>query len=365
VGLFDRLSAHGYEQVVHCHDTATGLRAIIAIHSTVLGPALGGTRFYPFATDDEALTDVLRLARAMSYKAAVAGLALGGGKAVIIGDPHHQRTDALIESYARFVDSLGGRYVTAEDVGTTQADMDLVATITPHVSGTSTGSGDPSPATALGVVAAMRAVARHRFGDPDLGGRHVCVSGVGKVGAAVVDHLVAAGAKITVADVYAPAIDAVVGRHPDVDVVDPGGAHAVACDIFSPCALGAVLRSGTIGEMQCDAVCGSANNQLATDADADRLRAAGITYAPDYVVNAGGLINIFEELDPDGYDPERAAARVDTIEGTTSRVLATATEHGITTAAAADHLAEVRIAQHSANHVIRRFDTPPTSTAPT
>jgi leucine dehydrogenase len=333
----------GFEQVAYGHDAATGLRAIVAIHSTVLGPGLGGTRFWPFATEDDALVDVCRLARGMTYKHAVAGLDQGGGKAVIIGDPATTRTDELILAYARFVDGLAGRYVTAEDVGTTQADMDLIATVTPHVTGISEargGSGDPSPATALGVLWAMKAVAERRWGTPSLAGRHVCISGVGKVGAALADHLHGEGARLTVADVRAEAAAEVAART-QAAVCAPDDAHAVACDVYSPCALGAGLSARTIPQLRAAAVVGSANNQLATPQDAQRIHDAGVLYAPDYVVNAGGVINIAHEQG--GYDRARADEHIRGIRDTVHRVLDLADAEAITTAAAADLLAERRI----------------------
>jgi glutamate dehydrogenase/leucine dehydrogenase len=334
----------GYERVARCRDADTGLHAIVAIHSTALGPALGGTRFHQYDDADEALTDVLRLARGMSYKAAIAGLELGGGKAVILGDPDTTRTDELILAYGRFVDLLGGAYVTAEDVGTTQADMDLIRSVTPHVTGVSEalgGSGDPSPATAVGVVHAMRAAAAHRFGSDDLAGLHVAISGVGKVGGALVGHLVAAGARVTIADLD-PERSAEVAASPDVEVVPPARAHTVVCDVFSPCALGGTLNAETIPELRCAIVCGSANNQLLEPADGDRLAAAGVLYVPDYVANAGGIINIAEEVH--GYDARRAAQRIAAIRTTTTEVLELAEASGTTPAEAADHLAEQRIA---------------------
>jgi leucine dehydrogenase len=333
----------GFEQVAYGHDPATGLRAIVALHSTVLGPGLGGTRFYPFADEEVALVDVCRLARGMTYKHAAAGTDQGGGKAVIIGDPRRLRTDELIRAYARFVDGLGGRYVTAEDVGTTQADMDLIRTITPHVSGVSEhlgGSGDPSPATAVGVLWAMKAVAGRLWGSPSLEGRHVCINGVGKVGGALADHLHAAGARLTVADVRPEATAAVVDRT-GAGVVAPDAAHAMECDVYSPCALGGALSEVTIPALRCAAVVGCANNQLATPQDAQRIAASGVLYAPDYVANAGGVINIAQEQG--GYDRARAEARIQGIHDTVLRVLDLADAEGITTAAAADLLAERRI----------------------
>lgn len=342
-GPLSIMVAEGFEQVAYGHDAASGLRAIVAIHSTVLGPSLGGTRFWPFASEDEALVDVCRLAQGMTYKHAAAGLDQGGGKAVILGDPRRLRSDELIRAYARFVDGLAGRYVTAEDVGTTQADMDLIRTITPHVSGVSEahgGSGDPSPATALGVLWAMRAVAERLWGSPALHGRHVCINGVGKVGGALADHLHAEGARLSVADVRVEATQAAVART-GAAVVAADRAHALRCDIYSPCALGAGLSAATIPELGAAAVVGSANNQLATPQDAQRMQDSGVLYAPDYVVNAGGVINIAQEKG--GYDRTRADERIRGIHDTVLRVLDLADAEGITTAAAADLLAERRI----------------------
>jgi len=333
----------GFEQVAYAHDAATGLRAIVAIHSTVLGPSLGGTRFWPFVDEEEALVDVCRLAKGMTYKNALAGLDQGGGKAVILGDPSTLRSDELILAFGRFVDGLAGRYVTAEDVGTTQADMDLIRTVTPHVTGVSErlgGSGDPSPATALGVLWAMRAVAERLWGSPSLEGRHVCINGVGKVGAALAEHLHADGALLSVADVRPAATQAVVKRT-GARVVAAESAHTVACDLFSPCALGAGLSVTTIPELGAAAVVGSANNQLATPQDAQRIQNSGVLYAPDYVVNAGGVINIANEKG--GYDRARADEQIRGIHDTVLRVLGLADAEGITTAAAADLLAERRI----------------------
>ncbi|MGE3620354.1 MAG: Glu/Leu/Phe/Val dehydrogenase [Acidimicrobiia bacterium] len=345
--------SRGFEQVTFLHDAPTGLRAIVAIHSTVLGPSLGGTRFHPYASEADALVDVCRLAEGMTYKHAVAGLDQGGGKAVILGDPRRIRTEALLRAYGRFVEGLAGRYVTAEDVGTSQADMDLIRRETRHVTGVSEslgGSGDPSPATAWGVYWAMRAVAGHLWGDDDLGGRQVCISGVGKVGAALAGHLHEAGAKLTVADVDAAALARVV-EATGAAVVEPDRAHAVDCDVFAPCALGGVLSSTTIPQLRCAAVVGSANNQLAEAQDAQRLRESGVLYAPDYVVNAGGVINIAEERD--GYDRGRAFARIRGVHDTVHRVIDLAEAQGITTAEAADRLAEQRIAEVGRVRMIR------------
>jgi valine dehydrogenase (NAD+) len=352
-GVFDIAASGGCEQVVFCHDAATGLRAIVAIHSTALGPSLGGTRFRPYATERDALVDVCRLARGMTYKHAACGNDLGGGKAVILGDPAALRSEALLRLYGRFIEGLGGRYLTAEDVGTTQADMDLIRRETRHVTGVSEslgGSGDPSPATAIGVVWAMRAVAERLWGSPSLAGRHVCISGVGKVGAALAAHLAEEGAKLTVADVNPAAVTAMAERHGAVPI-SPETAHAVECDIFSPCALGGVLNRHTIPALRCDAVVGSANNQLEHDADATRLAERRVLYAPDFVVNAGGVINIAEE--PHGYDRQRALGRIAGIHDTLVRVFDRAEAEGITTAAAAMRLAEERIAAVSRLRMVR------------
>jgi valine dehydrogenase (NAD+) len=341
--LFDRLGDE-YEQIVVCHDDITGLRAIIAIHSTVLGPALGGTRFYPYPSEDQAMEDVLRLARGMTYKAAVAGLALGGGKAVIVGDPATTKSEDLLRAYGRFLASLSGRYITAEDVGTTQADMDVIFTETGDVAGISSthgGSGDPSAATAYGLWWAMKAVREVLDDTTDLSGCRIVVSGVGKVGTALVGHLVAEGAKVNVADVD----DAAVARTTaafGVEAVSAAEAHLIDCDIFAPCALGGALNAATIGHLACRAVVGSANNQLATAADGMRLADRGIVYAPDFVVNSGGVINIADELA--GYDRTRAYDRVRGIFDTTRQVLAVSREQGVTPNEVAEAIANRRLA---------------------
>jgi glutamate dehydrogenase/leucine dehydrogenase len=355
VKVFDRIGADDYEQVVYCHDRSTGLRAVICVHSTRLGPALGGTRFYAYPDEDAAVEDVIRLARGMTYKAAAAGLDLGGGKAVVIGDPATSKTEALLRAYARFVDSLGGRYITAEDVGTTQADMDLIRRETRHVTGVSRalgGSGDPSAATAYGVLHAMKAVARHLWDETALEGRHVAVAGVGKVGSNLVRHLVEERAHVTVADVNPAAVERVAHDF-GVDVAPVEKIHAVECDVYAPCALGGTLNAMTIPELRCAAVVGSANNQLATDADDERLRDAGVLYAPDFVVNAGGVINIAEELSVGGYHRERAYAAVRGIFDTTTAVIAAAAAEETTTTTAAERLAERRIDAITRIHAIR------------
>jgi valine dehydrogenase (NAD+) len=338
------LMGDDHEQVVYLREPAVGLSAIVAVHSTVLGPAMGGTRFLPYASEDEALRDVLRLSRGMTYKQAVAGIDYGGGKAVILGRRDDLRTDDFIRAYGRMLHRLGGVYLTAEDVGTTQADMDLIGEVTPHVTGTSVergGSGDPSRATAWGVLHAMRAAADHLWGDPSLRGRDVVVSGVGKVGTSLVAHLHGEGAKVAVADPDDAAVRSVVERF-GVDVAPAASAHTRPCDLYSPCALGAVLNERSIAELRCAAVVGAANNQLAEPDDARRLAEAGVLYVPDYVANAGGVINISEE--PGGYDADRALVHVAEIGDTTRRVLARAAAEGTNPAEAADRTAEERIA---------------------
>lgn len=352
--IFERVNGDAYEQVVFCHDRPTGLRAIVAIHSTRLGPSLGGTRFYPYPGEDEALEDVLRLARGMTYKAALAGLDLGGGKAVILGDPR-DKTESLLRAYARFVDSLGGRYITAEDVGTTQADMDTIRRETRHVTGVSPslgGSGDPSAATAYGVLHAMKAVALRLWGSGDLAGRHVVVSGVGKVGHALVRHLIEQRAEVTLSDVSDAALERAAADF-STEVVAPEKAHAVSCDIYSPCAMGRALSAATIPELRCAAVVGAANNQLDDPSCTRLLEEAGVLYAPDYVVNAGGVINIAEELR--GYNRQRAYGNIRRIYGNTIHVLEVAEAMGTSTAEAADRLAERRIEQLSQVQLIRTF----------
>jgi leucine dehydrogenase len=341
--VFDAVAREGHEQVLYGYDKVSGLKTIIAIHSTALGPALGGTRFFPYASEDDALNDVLRLSKGMTLKAAAAGLDLGGGKAVIIGDPRADKTERLFRAYGRIVDSLRGRYITAEDVGTTTADIDMIRRETRWALGESVahgGSGDPSPVTARGLYAAARAVAQKLWGDPDLAGRRFAVQGVGKVGSAFVQLLVEARAEVIVTDAYEPAIQSAVETH-GVKPVDPDDIYGINCDIFSPCALGASLNQATIPLLNCQAVVGCANNQLATDEDALRLAERGILYAPDFVVNAGGLLNVYDELQ--GYSKTRALHRVDSIFDATMRILETAEEEGIDPNTAAVRVAEERI----------------------
>jgi valine dehydrogenase (NAD+) len=345
-------AAH-HEQVVFCHDSATGLRAIIGIYSTALGPALGGTRFYPYASEEAALADVLRLSKGMAYKNAVAGLDLGGGKAVIIGDPATDKTPELLRAYGRFVESLGGRYVTACDVGTYVADMDIVSETTRFATGRSEakgGAGDSSVLTAWGVYQGQRACAQHLWGEATLRGRTVGISGVGKVGRILAGHLLEDGANVVVTDVNEQALEALQAQHPQVQVVaDTATLVRSDIDVYAPCALGGALDDATVEGLRATVVCGGANNQLVDDAPggtADRLQARGITYAPDFLVNAGGVIQVSDELH--GFDFERAKKAATAIFDHTLEVLRTADARGITPAAAADHVAEERMAARRA-----------------
>jgi valine dehydrogenase (NAD+) len=335
----------GHEQVVFCSDEESGLRAIIAIHSTTLGPALGGTRFYPYPSEDAAVADVLALARGMSYKNSLAGLDLGGGKAVIIGDPRTDKTEALLRAYGRFVESLGGRYLTACDVGTYNADLDVVARETRYAHGRSEaygGCGDSSVLTAYGVFQGMRAAAQHAWGSPSLAGRTVAVAGVGKVGSWLVGHLVEDGADVVVTDVDPAAVERLQARHPKVlAVADTAALVRTPHDVYAPCALGGALDAETVEVLPARIVCGGANNQLATSEIGDRLVERGILYAPDYLVNAGGVIQVEDERH--GFSFARAQSKASGIFDVALRVFRAADEEGVSPAVAADRLAEERM----------------------
>ncbi|EFL33209.1 valine dehydrogenase [Streptomyces viridochromogenes DSM 40736] len=337
----------GHEQVVLCQDRASGLKAVIALHSTALGPALGGTRFYPYANEAEAVADALNLARGMSYKNAMAGLDHGGGKAVIIGDPDTVKSEELLLAYGRFVASLGGRYVTACDVGTYVADMDVVARECRWTTGRSPengGAGDSSVLTAYGVYQGMRASAQHLWGDPSLRAKRVGIAGVGKVGHHLVEHLRAEGAEVVITDVREEAVGRILAAHPTgvTAVADTATLiRAEGLDIYAPCALGGALNDDTVPALTAKVVCGAANNQLAHPGVEKDLADRGILYAPDYVVNAGGVIQVADELH--GFDFERCKAKAAKIFDTTLAIFARAKEDGIPPAAAADRIAEQRM----------------------
>jgi len=341
-GRSRRLSDRPHEQVLFHEDAATGLRAIVAVHSTALGPALGGTRFRSYRNEGEALDDVLRLSRGMTYKAAVAGVDLGGGKAVILGDPDVLKTEALLEAYGRFVDTLGGRYITAADVGTHARDLDVVGRRTRYTVGRTAGaggSGDSSPLTALGVFQAMRAGAEHVWGTGALAGRVVGVEGLGKVGRELVRLLVDDGAQVVATDVDAAALTRVVDEFPDVRAA--GSVVDAAVDIYAPCALGGTLTAAVGSAFRGRLVCGAANNQLATP-DVERILCdRGVTWVPDYVANAGGLIQVAGEVD--GTGPAAARSRVEAIADRVREIFGLAATLGVAPGAAADRIAEARI----------------------
>jgi leucine dehydrogenase len=338
--LFDRIAEMGHEQLVICSDPTAGYRGIIAIHSTTLGPALGGTRFWSYASDEEAIVDALRLARGMTYKNAVAGLNLGGGKSVIIGDNKTRSREMIFRAHGRFVESLGGRYVTAEDVGTSPSDMDYVFMETHYVAGLAGRSGDPSPVTAHGVFRAIQASAKHKFGSDDLAGRTITLQGCGHVGYYLAKELHAAGAKLIVTDIDPEKVKAVVDET-KAAAVAPEEIYSQKADIFAPCALGAIINDKTIPQLRVQVVAGGANNQLLEERHGDILEDKGILYAPDYVANAGGVINVYSELA--GWDAQRSLRKADEIYHTILGVFDIAKQDGIPTYRAADRLAERRL----------------------
>jgi leucine dehydrogenase len=350
------MTAKGHEQVVFVADAPSGLRAIIAVHSTALGPSLGGIRFWRYPSEHDAVVDVLRLSEAMSLKAAAAGLDQGGGKAVVlVDDPDAPRTDAQLRAMGRAIDDLGGRYIAAEDVGATPRDMEVIASETPWVTGLEGpgGSGDPSPMTAYGVVQAMGAVLEELDGDSTLAGKRVVVDGVGHVGTHLARLLAETGARVAVADVNPERVDALV-REIGVEALRVEHALKEPCEILAPCALGGVLNEKTIPRLQCRAVCGAANNQLADAADDDALARRGILYAPDFVVNAGGIINLAEEFV--GYDRQRATKRTAQIADTVRRVFELGRTERVPPGRAAEQLARRSIAEAGAGHRFRPGD---------
>ena len=338
--IFDTIAGMGHEQLVMCQDSASGYRGIIAIHSTTLGPALGGTRFWTYASDEDAIVDALRLARGMTYKNAVAGLNLGGGKSVIIGDNKTTDREMIFRAHGRFVESLGGRYITAEDVGTSTADMDFVHMETDYVTGLAGRSGDPSPVTAHGVFRAIQASAKEKWGSDDLSGKTVSLQGCGHVGYYLAKELHDAGAKLIVTDIDAERVKRVVSEF-GARAVELDEIYAAEADIFAPCALGAVINDKTLPQLKVEIVAGAANNQLLEERHGDALDKKGILYAPDYVANAGGVINVYSELA--GWTSERAFRKADEIYDTVLRVFHIAKHDKLPTYEAADRLAEMRI----------------------
>ncbi len=340
--IFSYMSKYGYEQLVFNYDATSGLKAIIAIHNTTLGPALGGCRIWPYDSEEAAVIDALRLARGMTYKNAAAGLNIGGGKAVIIADPKKDKTEALFRAFGRFVESLGGRYITAEDVGTSVEDMDIVALETRHVCGVSSAnsSGDPSPVTAYGVWHGMKASAHEVYGSDSLKGKTIAVQGLGHVGYYLCRHLAEEGAKLYVTDIDGEKVDR-VAKELGATAVAPEEIYDINSDIFAPCALGAILDDKTIPRLKSKIVCGAANNQLQEDRHGDLLMQKGILYAPDYIVNAGGVINVADELQ--GYNRERALRKAAGIYQNMQRVIAISKRDKVGTHIAADRMAEERI----------------------
>lgn len=341
-----QMSLHNHEQVVFCNDNDTGLKAIIAIHNTVLGPSLGGTRMWAYKNEMEALTDVLRLSRGMTYKSAVAGLNLGGGKAVIIGDSGTQKNEALMRRFGKFVNSLSGKYITAEDVGVNTKDMEYIKMETDFVSGLAEnmgGSGDPSPVTAYGVYLSMKASAKEKWGNDSLSGKKVVVQGIGHVGENLVKHLVKEGAKVSVYDINEERLKAIAKETGATAITDANGIYDLDMDIYAPCALGATVNDDTLSRLKCAIICGAANNQLADENVHGKLVIEkGILYAPDFVVNAGGIINVFYELE--GYNRERALSHAEKIYDTTLNIFRISKEQNIPTYMAANRIAEKRIA---------------------
>ncbi|MEE2800901.1 MAG: Glu/Leu/Phe/Val dehydrogenase [Bacteroidota bacterium] len=342
--VFGQVSFNNHEQIVFCNDKDTGLRAIIGIHNTVLGPALGGTRMWQYKNEWEALNDVLRLSRGMTYKSAITGLNLGGGKAVIIGDAKTQKTPELMRRFGEFVHSLSGKYITAEDVGMETEDMDTVREVTPYVTGISQdkgGAGNPSPITAYGVFMGMKAAAKYKYGNDILEDKTVYVQGIGNVGETLVEYLTQEGAKVVVSDINQGKLEEVRDKY-GATIYGGTNLYAEKMDIYAPCALGATVNDDTVNLLNCDIVAGAANNQLADEQKhGKRLQERGILYAPDFLINAGGIINVYAELE--GYDRTEIMRKTENIYTTTIEILNRAHETGVTTHQAALEIAQARI----------------------
>ncbi len=341
--IFSYMEQYDYEQLLFCQDEVSGLKAIIAIHDTTLGPALGGTRMWTYESEDAAIEDALRLARGMTYKNAAAGLNLGGGKTVIIGDPRKDKNEEMFRAFGRYIQGLNGRYITAEDVGTTVADMDLIHEETDYVTGISPAfgsSGNPSPVTAYGVYRGMKAAAKEAFGSDSLEGKTIAVQGVGNVAYNMCRHLHEEGAKLIVTDINKEAVQRAVEEF-GAKAVDTEEIYGVDCDIFAPCALGAIINDQTISQIKAKVIAGAANNQLKETRHGDAIHEMGIVYAPDYVINAGGVINVADELY--GYNSERAMKKVEQVYNNVERVIEIAKRDHVPTYVAADRMAEERI----------------------
>ena len=335
--IFDMMAEMGHEQIVFCHDRASGYRGVIAIHSTRLGPAVGGTRFWNYASEEDAIIDALRLSRGMTYKCAAAGMPLGGGKSIIIGDNKTPDREKLFRAHGRFIERLGGRYITAEDVGTSPADMELIALETSYVGGLEGRGGDPSPWTGLGVFRAMQAAAQYRWGSDDLRDKRVALQGCGNVGHNLAKELHAAGARLIVSDLDPEKVKLAVQEF-NAEAVLPDEVYSVEADVFAPCALGGIINDRTLAQLKAEIVCGAANNQLLEERHGDALEARGILYAPDYVANAGGVLSGGADLF--GWTPEKVRAAVLAIYDTMLSILEIAKMEGIPTYKAADHLVE-------------------------
>lgn len=356
--LFGKLQNYEHEQIVVCSEPSIGLKAIIAVHDTTLGPALGGVRMWPYNNEQEAIRDVLRLSRGMTYKAAISGLNLGGGKAVIIGDPRKEKNEALFRAFGRYVDSLGGRYITAEDVGIDVQNMEWVRMETKYVTGLPKsigGSGDPSPVTAYGVYQGMKACAQKAYGSDSLEGKRISIQGAGHVSSNLARFLSKEGAELFICDIYEDKVNK-LAEEVGAEVVDPDDIYGLDVDIFSPCALGGVINDDTMDHFKCDIIAGAANNVLEKeDKHGQMLLDNNILYAPDYVINAGGLINVASELE--GYNEERAHGQASKIYDTILDILNYSEENDTPTYKASNILAEKRIKEVGHIHQIYTSDS--------
>jgi leucine dehydrogenase len=342
MALFEKIHSDNYEQIIFCHDSKVGLKAIIAIHNSALGPATGGCRMWNYRNEDEAITDVLRLSKGMTYKASISNLPLGGGKSIIIGDIS-QKTPELLKRFGEFVETLKGNYITAKDVGIDSNDLKTIKSRTSHIlgiAGEANSSGDPSPVTAWGVYNGMLACAEKAFGSKSLKGIHVALQGLGAVNYHLLKYLHQEGAKVTGCDINPESVER-ARKEFGIEVTKPEGIYDVACDIFSPGALGAIVNSQTMDRLKCKVIAGAANNQLATEKDGEELLRRGILYAPDYAINAGGLINIYHERE--GYNRDKAYAHVAKIYDTMKKILEVSASDRLPTNVVANRIAEERV----------------------